>query len=34
MGKYQGKKAVVIGGTHGMGRAVVDALVAEGPRSW
>lgn len=30
MGKYQGKKAVVIGGTHGMGRAVVDALVAEG----
>lgn len=29
MGKYQGKKAVVIGGTHGMGRAVVEALVAE-----
>lgn len=30
MGKYQGKKAVVIGGTHGMGRAVVEALIAEG----
>ncbi len=30
MGKYQGKKAVVIGGTHGMGRAAVEALIAEG----
>lgn len=30
MGKYQGKKAVAIGGTHGMGRAVVEALIAEG----
>lgn len=29
MGKYQGKKSVVIGGTHGMGRAVVEALIAE-----
>lgn len=28
--KYLGKKAVVTGGTHGMGRAVVDKLVAEG----
>jgi NAD(P)-dependent dehydrogenase (short-subunit alcohol dehydrogenase family) len=28
--KYAGKKAVVSGGTHGMGRAVVDALLAEG----
>ena len=30
MRKYQGKKAVVIGGTHGMGRAAVEALIAEG----
>lgn len=30
MGKYRGKKAVVIGGTHGMGRAVVEALIVEG----
>ncbi|WP_246635209.1 SDR family NAD(P)-dependent oxidoreductase [Actinoplanes hulinensis] len=30
MGTYTGKKAVVIGGTHGMGRAVVDALLAGG----
>lgn len=30
MGKYQGKKAVVIGGTHGMGRAAAEALIAEG----
>ncbi|MBO3742644.1 SDR family NAD(P)-dependent oxidoreductase [Actinoplanes flavus] len=30
MGTYTGKKAVVIGGTHGMGRAVVDTLLADG----
>lgn len=30
MGKYEGKKAVVIGGTHGMGRATVEALLGEG----
>ncbi len=29
MGKYEGRKAVVIGGTHGMGRAVVEALLEE-----
>lgn len=28
MGKYAGKKAVVTGGTHGMGLAVVKMLVA------
>lgn len=28
--KYLGKKAVVTGGTHGMGRAVVDKLVSGG----
>lgn len=28
--KYLGKKAVVTGGTHGMGRATVDKLVAQG----
>ncbi|SEP86314.1 NAD(P)-dependent dehydrogenase, short-chain alcohol dehydrogenase family [Lentzea xinjiangensis] len=28
--RYQGKKAVVTGGTHGMGRAVVDKLVEGG----
>lgn len=28
--KYLGKKVVVTGGTHGMGRAVVDKLVAQG----
>jgi NAD(P)-dependent dehydrogenase (short-subunit alcohol dehydrogenase family) len=28
--KYPGKKAVVTGGTHGMGRAVVDKLVEQG----
>ncbi|GAB2852183.1 SDR family NAD(P)-dependent oxidoreductase [Lentzea nigeriaca] len=28
--KYLGKKVVVTGGTHGMGRAVVDRLVDEG----
>ncbi|ANZ37547.1 short-chain dehydrogenase [Lentzea guizhouensis] len=28
--KYQGKKAVVTGGTHGMGRAVVDKLLGQG----
>jgi NAD(P)-dependent dehydrogenase (short-subunit alcohol dehydrogenase family) len=28
--KYLGKKAVVTGGTHGMGRAVVDKLVDQG----
>ncbi|MFI9818287.1 SDR family NAD(P)-dependent oxidoreductase [Saccharothrix variisporea] len=30
MSDYTGKKAVVTGGTHGMGRAVVDALLARG----
>ncbi|MBT2400183.1 SDR family oxidoreductase [Streptomyces sp. ISL-100] len=30
MGKYAGKKAVVIGGTHGMGLAMVQGLLAEG----
>ncbi|MEU7482197.1 SDR family oxidoreductase [Lentzea sp. NPDC042327] len=28
--RYQGKKAVVTGGTHGMGRAVVDRLLEQG----
>ncbi|GGN25747.1 short-chain dehydrogenase [Lentzea pudingi] len=28
--KYLGKKAVVTGGTHGMGRATVDKLIAQG----
>jgi NAD(P)-dependent dehydrogenase (short-subunit alcohol dehydrogenase family) len=28
--KYRGKKAVVTGGTHGMGRAVVDKLLRNG----
>ncbi|NIH87044.1 SDR family oxidoreductase [Amycolatopsis granulosa] len=27
---YQGKKAVVVGGTHGIGRAIVDALLDGG----
>jgi len=30
MSKYAGKKVVVTGGTHGMGRAVVDALLDGG----
>jgi NAD(P)-dependent dehydrogenase (short-subunit alcohol dehydrogenase family) len=30
MSAYQGKKAVVVGGTHGMGLAVVKALLAGG----
>ncbi|WP_028812558.1 SDR family NAD(P)-dependent oxidoreductase [Streptomyces flavidovirens] len=30
MGKYAGKKAVVIGGTHGMGLAMVQGLLDEG----
>ena len=30
MSKYEGRKTVVIGGTHGMGRAVVEALIEEG----
>jgi NAD(P)-dependent dehydrogenase (short-subunit alcohol dehydrogenase family) len=30
MSRFQGKKAVVIGGTHGMGLAVAQALVAGG----
>jgi NAD(P)-dependent dehydrogenase (short-subunit alcohol dehydrogenase family) len=30
MGKYTGKKAVVTGGTHGMGLAIVKALLEEG----
>jgi NAD(P)-dependent dehydrogenase (short-subunit alcohol dehydrogenase family) len=30
MNKYTGKKAVVIGGTHGMGLAVAEALIAGG----
>ncbi|EIV92726.1 SDR family oxidoreductase [Frankia sp. QA3] len=30
MGKYSGRRAVVTGGTHGMGRAVVDELLAGG----
>ncbi|SER02222.1 SDR family oxidoreductase [Actinokineospora terrae] len=30
MHSYAGKKAVVVGGTHGMGRAVVERLVAGG----
>lgn len=30
MGKHAGRKAVVIGGTHGMGRAVADALIEGG----
>lgn len=30
MSKYAGKKAVVTGGTHGMGRAVVDELLTGG----
>lgn len=30
MTKYKGKKAVIIGGTHGMGLAVAQALVAGG----
>lgn len=32
MGRLSGKSAVVIGGTHGMGRATVDALLGEGAR--
>lgn len=30
MGRFQGRKAVVIGGTHGMGLAVAQALIAGG----
>lgn len=30
MGKHTNKKAVITGGTHGMGLAVVKALLAEG----
>jgi NAD(P)-dependent dehydrogenase (short-subunit alcohol dehydrogenase family) len=30
MHSYAGKKAVVVGGTHGMGRAIVDALLHGG----
>ncbi|MFS0723151.1 SDR family oxidoreductase [Paenibacillus sp. 1P07SE] len=30
MNHYEGKKAVIVGGTHGMGRAVVEALLAGG----
>jgi NAD(P)-dependent dehydrogenase (short-subunit alcohol dehydrogenase family) len=30
MPSYAGKKAVVVGGTHGMGRAIVDALLNGG----
>ncbi len=30
MSKFQGKKAVVVGGTHGMGLAVAQALIAGG----
>jgi NAD(P)-dependent dehydrogenase (short-subunit alcohol dehydrogenase family) len=30
MSRYAGKKAVVTGGTHGMGRAIVDALLDGG----
>ncbi|GAA1695525.1 SDR family NAD(P)-dependent oxidoreductase [Fodinicola feengrottensis] len=30
MGKYEGKKAVVIGGTHGIGAAIVDGLLSGG----
>ena len=30
MSKFQGKKAVVVGGTHGMGLAVAQALTADG----
>jgi NAD(P)-dependent dehydrogenase (short-subunit alcohol dehydrogenase family) len=30
MGKYTGKKAVVTGGTHGMGLAIVKALLEGG----
>jgi len=30
MNKYANKKAVVIGGTHGMGLATVKALLQEG----
>ncbi|PDP89434.1 short-chain dehydrogenase [Glycomyces fuscus] len=32
MGNYEGKRAVVIGGTHGMGMGVVEALLAGGAR--
>ncbi|MFI6577944.1 SDR family oxidoreductase [Nocardiopsis sp. NPDC050513] len=32
MGAYTGKRAVVVGGTHGMGRGVVEELVAGGAR--
>lgn len=30
MNTYAGKKAVVVGGTHGMGRAMVDMLLDGG----
>ena len=33
MNKYAGKKAVVTGGTHGMGLAIVKALIEGGPSS-
>jgi NAD(P)-dependent dehydrogenase (short-subunit alcohol dehydrogenase family) len=32
MGAYEGKRAVVVGGTHGMGLAVVEDLLAGGAR--
>ncbi len=30
MGNYQGKKAIIVGGTHGMGLATVRRLVEGG----
>jgi NAD(P)-dependent dehydrogenase (short-subunit alcohol dehydrogenase family) len=30
MSRFQGKKAVVVGGTHGMGLSVAEALAAGG----